>query len=125
MCFGKVRSVPGETGTGQGSPDKRVLSSFHPHLLVQSLHLTKLKWQWNEEFPLWLSGLRVRCCHTLWHRLQMQLRSSVAVVVAQASAASGIQPLAWEHLCAAGVAIKKKKKLVEGEGPVSCFLFSS
>ena len=53
------------------------------------------------EFPLWLSrlrtclvpmrmqvgslasisGLRIQCCHKLWHRLQMQLGSGIAVAV--------------------------------------------
>ena len=28
-----------------------------------------------------LSGLRIRCCHELWGRSQMQLRPSVAVFV--------------------------------------------
>ena len=39
-----------------------------------------------------LSGLRIPCCHKLWHRSQMQLRYSVAVAVAQAEASAPIQP---------------------------------
>ena len=30
-----------------------------------------------------LSGLRIRCCHELWHRLQMRLGSRVSVAVVQ------------------------------------------
>ena len=51
-----------------------------------------------------LSGLRIRHCHELWCRSQMQLRSHVAVAVAL------IQPLAWEPPCALGVVLKSKKK---------------
>ena len=40
----------------------------------------------------------------------MQLGSSVAVAVAQASATAPIQPLAWDLLYATGAAIKSKKK---------------
>ena len=35
-----------------------------------------------------LSGLRIQCCHELWCRLQMQLRSGVAVAVVQGSSCS-------------------------------------
>ena len=34
-----------------------------------------------------LSGLRIWHCYKLWHRSQMQLRSGVAMAMAQASAA--------------------------------------
>ena len=40
----------------------------------------------------------------------MQLRSAVAVAVVQAAAATTVQSLAWERPCAAGAAIKRKKK---------------
>ena len=32
-----------------------------------------------------LSGLKIWCCHELWWKLQMWLRSSIAVAVVQAS----------------------------------------
>ena len=32
-------------------------------------------------FLAWISGLRIQCCCELWCRLQMQLRSRVAVAV--------------------------------------------
>ena len=57
-----------------------------------------------------LSGLRIWCGRELRCRLQTWLRSSVAVAVAQAIAAALIQPLAWEHVYALGLAIKEKKK---------------
>ena len=46
-----------------------------------------------------LSGLRIQHCLRLWHRSQMQLRSSVLVAVAWAIAVAQIQPLAarWSH----------------------------
>ena len=53
-----------------------------------------------------LSRLRICHCHELWCRSQMQLGSHVAAAVA---AAALIQPLAREHPCAAGVALKSKK----------------
>ena len=40
-----------------------------------------------------LSGLRIQHCHKLRHRLQMRLRSCVAMTLAQAPAAALIQPL--------------------------------
>ena len=57
-----------------------------------------------------LSGLRIQHCCKLWHRLQMGLRSGIAVVVVQASAAALIQPLAWELPNATGAAIKRRKE---------------
>ena len=41
----------------------------------------------------------------------MQLRSSVAEAVAEASAVTPIRPLAWKLPYAAGAAIKRKKKI--------------
>ena len=54
-----------------------------------------------------LSGLRIRRCCNLWRRLQIWLRSCVAVTVAQASSCSFDLPLAWEY--AKGMALKRKK----------------
>ena len=50
-----------------------------------------------------LSGLRIWCCCELQCRLQTWLRSHVA-------AAAPIQPLVWELLYAAVVALKNKNK---------------
>ena len=52
-----------------------------------------------------LSGLRIRHCHELQHRSQMQLRSGVAVAVATVAL---IWTLAWELPYTTGVALKKK-----------------
>ena len=82
------------------------------------------------ELPLWLSGLMTWCCLSedvnsipdltqwvknpalpqLWHMWQTWLEFSVAVAVAQASAAAPIWPLAWELPCATGAALKRKEK---------------
>ena len=35
-----------------------------------------------------LSGLRIRCCHELWYRLQVRLRSRIVVAVVQAGSYS-------------------------------------
>ena len=43
----------------------------------------------------------------LWHRLQMQLRSSVAVAVARLAATAPIRPLAQEFPYATGMALKQ------------------
>ena len=62
-----------------------------------------------------LSGLRIWHCRELWYRLQMWLRSGVAVALATAL----IRPLAWEPPYAVGAAQeiakrqKKKKKKKE------------
>ena len=61
-----------------------------------------------------LSGLRIRRCHELWCRLQMRLRSGVAVAVAVVEAggysSAPIRPLAWEPPYSAGVALEKAKR---------------
>ena len=44
-------------------------------------------------------------------RSQMRLRSSAAVAVSQASVAAPFQPLAWESLYSAAVAVKRKNKI--------------
>ena len=54
-----------------------------------------------------LSGLRIwRCCE-LWCRLQTQLRSCIAVALANTDP---ISPLAWEPPCAVGAALEKTKR---------------
>ena len=58
-----------------------------------------------------LSGLRIPHSQKLQHRSQMGLGYSVAMAVAQAAAATPIQPLAQELPYAAGAAIKKKKTI--------------
>ena len=59
-----------------------------------------------------LVGLRIQHCYKPWHGSQMQLRSRVAVAVAQASAAALIHPVAWELPSASDVAVKRQKKWV-------------
>ena len=74
-----------------------------------------------------LSGLRIWHCHELQCRLQMWLRSGVAVAVVsikllwlwhRLAAAARIRPLAWELPHTEGVALKRKKKKVS-PSPVS------
>jgi len=60
-----------------------------------------------------LRGLRIQCCHELWYRSQMWLRSCVAMAVCRLAAVALIRPLAWEPPCAASVALKSKKKKVK------------
>ena len=78
-------------------------------------------WLWSEEpdivsVRMWvqslasLSGLRILSCCKLWPRLQIWLRSTVALTVAQASAAAPVQPLPQELLYAIGMAMKRKKE---------------
>ena len=57
-----------------------------------------------------LSRLKIRRCCKLWCRLQMWLGSSVAVAVAQASAAAPIKHLARELPYDTGVVVKRKKE---------------
>ena len=59
-----------------------------------------------------LSGLRVLHCCELCCRLQVQLRSGIAVAVAWAADAATalIPPLAWEPPYAAGTVFKKERK---------------
>ena len=61
-----------------------------------------------------LSGLRIRCSCELWCRLQMWLRSHIAVAV--------IQPLAWKLPYAMGAALKSKRKRKK-EGKVEIHTF--
>ena len=58
--------------------------------------------------------LRIRHCHVLWCRSQMQLGSQVAITVAVAAAAAPIQPLAWELPYTANLALKSQKKKRRG-----------
>jgi len=55
-----------------------------------------------------LSGLGIQHCHELWCRLQMQLGSQVRLAAAVLT-----QPLVWELLYAAHVALKSKKERME------------
>ena len=54
------------------------------------------------------------CCHKLQGRLQMRLRSCIAVAVVQLVAVARIPPLAWELPYASGVALKRKEEGREG-----------
>ena len=54
--------------------------------------------------------LRIWCCHELWYRSKMRLRSCVAVVWSRPAATALILLLAWEPLYATGVALKRQKK---------------
>ena len=64
-----------------------------------------------------LSGLRIQCCHELWWRLQMWLRSRVTVAVMQAgSYKSDLTPsLGTSICCGCGPKkLRKKKKRSPG-----------
>ena len=65
----------------------------------------------NHEVPslVSLSGLRIWHCGELWCRLQVQLGSCVAVVVAGASSMALTGPLARKPLYAVGVTLKINK----------------
>ena len=54
-------------------------------------------------------GLRIWHCRELWYRLQMRLRSGVAVAGAEAGSCSSDLPLAWERPYAVGAALKRQK----------------
>ena len=56
-----------------------------------------------------LSGLRIWCCHVLWCRFQMQLRSQVAIHVAS-SYSSGSTPRLGISVCCRCEPKKEKKK---------------
>ena len=59
-----------------------------------------------------IAGLRIWHCWELWYRSQTWLGShSIAVAVAQASAAVLLCPLAWELPYAINAALKRKKKI--------------
>ena len=62
---------------------------------------------WVQSLAL-LSGAGIHCCHELWCKLQVQLRS--VLLWHRPAAAVPIPPLAWELPYAAGLAVKKKKK---------------
>ena len=59
-----------------------------------------------------LSGLRIRRCCELWHRLQMRIRSGIAVAVVYAGAAtSDLAPNLGPPSCSGGQKRKKKDKI--------------
>ena len=55
-------------------------------------------------------GLGIWCCHELWCRSKMRLRSYVAVAVVYAAAVALIRPLAWEPPYATGAALKNNNR---------------
>ena len=57
-----------------------------------------------------LSGLRIQCCHKLWHCSQMWLRSCVAMAVAVTGCCSSDSNPSWKLPYAEGVALKRPKK---------------
>ena len=56
-----------------------------------------------------LSGLRIQHYHEMWCRLQTQLRSHIAVAMAQAGSCSSNFPIAWESPYVTVVALERKK----------------
>ena len=57
------------------------------------------------------NGLRIRHCHKLWYRLQMQLGSRVAVAVVQAgSCSSNLTPSPGTSICGRCSRQKEKNK---------------
>ena len=60
-----------------------------------------------------LNGLNIQCCHNLWCRFQMQLRSNIAVVVVYAySCSSSLIPSLVTSVCHR-CGPKKKKKIIK------------
>ena len=74
------------------------------------------KWTWLASMgtQVWslasLSGLRIRHCHDLWCRVQIQLRSGVAVAVAKAGRCSSNSTPSQETSICWGAVLKNKKK---------------
>ena len=67
------------------------------------------------QFLASLRGLRIWCCHKLWHRLQMWFESGVAVAVVQASnCSSDSTPSLGTSICYRCSCKKKKKKIIDG-----------
>ena len=62
-----------------------------------------------------LSGLRVRCCRNVQHRLQFSSELALLWLWCQPAAAAPIQPSAWELSCAAGTAVKKQTNKLKEE----------
>ena len=88
-------------------------SKCHPGVPVVAQR--KRIWLASMRTQVWdlalISGLRIQCCHELWCRLKMWLRSGIAVaVVCRPAAVAPIGFPAWEPPCAAGMALKKKEK---------------
>ena len=73
-----------------------------------------------------LSGLRIWRCHELWYRSQMQLRSRIAVAVAQAGSCSSYTAPILEtsicHGCGPRKQKKKKTRVASLDDPYSVFL---
>ena len=63
--------------------EEQVFPSWHSRLKSSVVSVTM-----PVQLLALLRGLRIRCCHKLQCRLQMQLRSGVAVAVAQAGGCS-------------------------------------
>ena len=68
-----------------------------------------------------ISGSGIRNCLELWCRLQMRLRSYIAVAVAVAGSYSLIRLLAWELPYAAGAALKRQKRKKKKRKAMSSF----
>ena len=60
--------------------------------------------------PALLSGLRIQCCHKLWHRSQSWLRFHVAVATASSCSSDGTSSLGTSIYRRSGPKKKKEKK---------------
>ena len=113
---------------------KHVTPSSHGHIHAQTYtHAQFIRRRHEEGFPLWLSRLRtqhsilkdagsipglaqwakVPACCKLHCRWQTQLRSMLLWLWLQLPVEAPVQVLVWELPCAAGVVLKKKKKMQE------------
>ena len=107
-CFITAFLVSGGNNQRQGLKEikwvplvKEIKISFSGVLVVAQRYRT-----WIVSMRMWvgslasLTGLRIRCCRELWCRSQMQLRSCIAVAVAQAgSCSSYLTPHLGTRVC--------------------------
>ena len=58
--------------------------------------------------PGLLSGLWISCCHELWYRMKMQLRSCIAVAMASGCSSNSTPSLGTSICCSAALTKAKK-----------------
>ena len=95
-----------------GEQQVKMVSGEFPHGSVE-MNLISIH-EDAGSIPSSLSGLRIQCCRELWCRLQMRLRSGIAVTVAQDSDYSYyLTPSLGTCICLKCI-LKKTKKMVSG-----------
>ena len=90
---------------------KRLRNRAEVPVVVQQKRIWLASMRMQVQTLAFLSGLPILCCHELWCRLQMWLRSSAFLLLWYKPAATApIWPLAWELPYAIGAALKRPKK---------------